>query len=60
VKTHGYVGKILRINLTDGSYETVSTERYIPVYVGGRGVAARIYWDEVPPAAGPSTPRTGS
>jgi len=56
VKTHGYVGKILRIDLTDGSSETVPTERYLPRYVGGRGVAARIYWDEVPPGCGAFDP----
>ena len=49
---HGWVGKILRVDLTDGSFETIPTERYLPKYVGGRGIAARIYWDEVPPDCG--------
>lgn len=45
----GWMGKILRVNLTDNKITTVPTTNYVPKFVGGRGVAAKIEWDEVPP-----------
>jgi aldehyde:ferredoxin oxidoreductase len=44
---YGWAGKILRINLTDGKMARVDTEKYLPKYVGGLGIALRIMWDEV-------------
>jgi aldehyde:ferredoxin oxidoreductase len=46
---YGWVGKILRVNLTSGEISTVPTSNYLPTFVGGRGIATKIYWDEVPP-----------
>ena len=43
----GYVGKILRINLTNSTTEEISTYKYVPDYIGGRAAATRIFWDEV-------------
>lgn len=51
--TYGYAGKILRADLSSRRTSTVSTEEYADRFLGGRGIAARIYWDEVPPEAGP-------
>ena len=48
----GYVGKILRINLTDETTEEISTYKYVPKYPGGRAIAARIFYDEVPAGTG--------
>ena len=45
----GYAGIILRVNLSDGSVNRVPTEDYDGLFLGGRGIAAKIYWDEVPP-----------
>lgn len=45
----GYAGSILRVNLSDGSVDRVPTEGYRDLFLGGRGIAAKIYWDEVPP-----------
>ncbi|MEE8470498.1 MAG: aldehyde ferredoxin oxidoreductase N-terminal domain-containing protein [Dehalococcoidia bacterium] len=45
----GYAGNILRVNLSSGDMTKVSTETYSDLFLGGRGIAARIYWDEVPP-----------
>ena len=45
----GYAGNILRVNLSDGNVNTVPTEDYADLFLGGRGIAAKIYWDEVPP-----------
>ena len=48
---YGWAGKILRVDLTKGKSEIVSTSDYVPTYIGGRGLASRIYWEEVPPDA---------
>ena len=44
----GWTGKILRINLTNEKISIVPTKKYLKKYIGGRGIAARIYWEEVP------------
>ena len=51
--TYGYAGKILRVDLSSGSVTEVSTFDYCERFLGGRGLAAKIYWDEMPPNVGP-------
>jgi aldehyde:ferredoxin oxidoreductase len=46
-----YAGRILRVDLTTGETGTIDTARYAPRFLGGRGVATAIHWDEVPPSA---------
>jgi len=53
---NGYAGKILRVDLTAGSITSIPTSDYAGSYLGGRGIAARIYWDEVPPEVGACDP----
>jgi aldehyde:ferredoxin oxidoreductase len=53
----GYHGKLLRVNLSDGSI----SEEAIPDgmhkdYLGGAGLATRYLWDEVPQGADPLGP----
>lgn len=48
-KLSGYVGKILRLNLTDQTTEIISTYQYVPKYLGGRELCNKIFWDEVKP-----------
>ena len=48
----GYSGKILRVDLSSGNMTEVSTLDYADRFLGGRGIAAKIYWDEVPPEVG--------
>jgi len=46
---YGWVGKILRVDLTN---ETIETENTMPIaekFIGGRGIAAWIGWQEIPP-----------
>ena len=45
----GYAGKILRVNLSSQSVTVSPTADYSDRFLGGRGIAAKIYWDEVPP-----------
>lgn len=46
---NGWTGSILRVNLTTGVSETESTGRYIDSFLGGKGINAKILWDEVGP-----------
>jgi len=48
-KLYGYAGKILKVDLSSGKTATVPTSDYADLFIGGRGIAAKIYWDEVPP-----------
>jgi aldehyde:ferredoxin oxidoreductase len=48
-KLYGYTGKIARVNLSNGKIDMVSTYDYVPKYLGGRGIAYKIFWDEVGP-----------
>lgn len=53
---YGWVGKILRVDLTDGAISETPTREYVPRFLGGRGLGARIYWEEVPPEVGAFDP----
>ena len=53
---YGWVGKILRVDLTTGKISTVPTSNYVPKFIGGRGVGAKIIWDEVSPKVGAFDP----
>lgn len=44
---YGWVGKILRVNFTNGSITTEDTKKYKD-YVGGMGIGYKIIYDEVP------------
>jgi aldehyde:ferredoxin oxidoreductase len=53
---HGWMGKILFVDL-DSSRSSVSpTEKYLERYVGGRGMGARIYWEMASPRVRPFDP----
>jgi aldehyde:ferredoxin oxidoreductase len=45
----GYTGKILKVDLSSVSMSEVPTSDYADRFIGGRGIAAKIYWNEVPP-----------
>jgi len=47
----GYAGNILKINLSDGNVSRVPTAEYADRFLGGHGIAAKLYWDMVPPQA---------
>ncbi len=46
---HGYAGKILRVDLSSGSITHMPTMDYASRFLGGMGVAASIYFNEVAP-----------
>ncbi len=48
---YGYAGKILEVDLTEGKGRERPTADYVTRFLGGRGLAAKLYWDTVPPEA---------
>jgi aldehyde:ferredoxin oxidoreductase len=56
---YGWTGKIGHIDLSHGTVETLSTHDYAAAFIGGRGIAAKLYWDMVgsnPDAFAPENP----
>lgn len=43
----GWKGKMLRINLSERSLSEISPMAYASSFIGGRGLASRMYWDDV-------------
>lgn len=53
----GWTGSILRINLSEGKIKKQTLSEHLArEYIGGRGLAARILYDEVPAGANPLGP----
>jgi aldehyde:ferredoxin oxidoreductase len=46
---NGWMGKILHVDLTNGKINEISTKPYADKYLGGRGIASRLYWEKVNP-----------
>lgn len=46
---HGWMGKLLHIDLTSSKITRSSTKSYSEQYLGGRGIASRIYRETVSP-----------
>jgi aldehyde:ferredoxin oxidoreductase len=46
---HGWCGKILMVDLTNWKITHLDTMDYADRFLGGRGIATRIYWDLVGP-----------
>ncbi|MGM0400992.1 MAG: aldehyde ferredoxin oxidoreductase N-terminal domain-containing protein [Chloroflexota bacterium] len=44
-----WTGHILHIDLTKGEVSTLSSHPYVSSYLGGRGLAARLAWEMIPP-----------
>jgi len=57
-RVYGYGGSILRVDLTQGKVSKEPfPERWIKQLIGGEAVAARIFYDEVPPSTEPFSPQ---
>lgn len=52
----GWVGKMLRVDLSKGKIGEEDTMKYAHKFVGGRGINAKIAWHEVSPETGPFDP----
>jgi len=56
-KYKGYAGRLLRVNLADGTWRDEHlTNELAELYIGGAGVAARILYDELKPGIDPFSP----
>jgi len=53
---YGWCGKILKIDLSDLRTTELNTMDYADRFLGGRGIATRIYWEEVGPDVGAFDP----
>ena len=56
MKTYGWAGKILRVDLTRKKITIEPTMKYAIDFLGGKGVNAKILFDEVPPEVKPFDP----
>ncbi len=54
---YGWCGKILKADLTHNKITEIDTADYADRFLGGRGIATRIYWDEVSPGVGALDPQ---
>ncbi len=53
----GWMGQVLDINLTTGSYSTRPLDmEKAKLFLGGRGLGTRLLWDEVGPGVDPLSP----
>jgi aldehyde:ferredoxin oxidoreductase len=52
----GYAGEILKVDLSAGGITRLPTAPYAARFLGGRGIAARLYWDMAPSSAGAYDP----
>jgi aldehyde:ferredoxin oxidoreductase len=51
ITQYGYAGKILKVDLSSQRMIALSTSDYADGFLGGRGIAAKFYWDKMPPGA---------
>lgn len=56
MKLFGYTGQILKADLSSSATTTLPTADYADRFIGGRGLAAKLFWDMVPPRTGAFDP----
>lgn len=54
---YGYAGKTLRIDLSEDKIWMEDTRKYADNFIGGRGAAAKIAWEELKPNIDPFSPK---
>jgi aldehyde:ferredoxin oxidoreductase len=52
----GYAGNILKIDLSTRNSLTEPTQKYSEQFIGGRGIAARLFWEMTPPETAALSP----
>ena len=53
---YGWCGKILKVDLNESRISELDTMDYAELFLGGRGIATRLYWDEAEPGIGAFDP----
>jgi len=56
MRAFGYAGSILKVDLSRRHTADLPTDEYAARFIGGRGLAAKLYWDMVPPETGAFDP----
>lgn len=49
--SYGWCGKILKVDLSSEAITEIDTHPYADRFLGGRGIATRLYWEYVPATA---------
>jgi len=57
-KLFGWTGQIARVDLTTRTIDYIATADYTQRFIGGRGLASRLYWETVAPDAAAFAPDT--
>ncbi|HUT68720.1 MAG TPA: aldehyde ferredoxin oxidoreductase N-terminal domain-containing protein, partial [Dehalococcoidales bacterium] len=52
----GYAGEILKVDLSEGEITRLPASVYAERFLGGRGMATKLYWDMAPPSVGALDP----
>ena len=52
MRPFGYAGRILKIDLSTGTINILPTADYAERFIGGRGLAAKLFWDLSPSKVG--------
>ena len=55
-KRYGWAGKILRVDLSHGTVDDLATMGYADRFIGGKGIASRLYWELVSQETGAFSP----
>jgi aldehyde:ferredoxin oxidoreductase len=53
---YGYAGQILKVNLSNNRVSKLATDAYAGRFLGGKGIASRLYWEMVPHFTGAFNP----
>ncbi|MDM8537203.1 aldehyde ferredoxin oxidoreductase N-terminal domain-containing protein [Desulfobacterales bacterium HSG17] len=53
---YGWCGRILRVDLSNSEISELDTNAYAEKFLGGRGIATRLYWEAVMPETGAFDP----
>lgn len=54
---NGWIGKILRVNLTNAEYKIEDLDKNLAIkFLGGRGLGSKILYDEIDPKINPLSP----
>jgi aldehyde:ferredoxin oxidoreductase len=53
----GWTNRILRVDLSEGRIWAQESAPYVPEFIGARGIAHKILWDEYPEPVDPFDPR---
>jgi aldehyde:ferredoxin oxidoreductase len=54
--SNGWCGKILRVDLSSETITELDTQPYAQRFLGGRGIATRLYWEHIPASTGAFDP----